>query len=641
MPKHAFFGFISNLNFALGLGFFQSLLSYLPVSVVALVDDVSVQTIDPIISTSQPLISLQDVNILAVTDVHSWVAGHSHNHSLDVDYGDVLSFYERLNATAAEQQKDLFFVMNGDWIDGTGISTNPPKYLTPILEKMPWDAVNVGNHELYKNSTIEFITQEDGLIDFWKGRYLSSNIYVTDTNEFLGERYLFLQGKFSGKSILFFGFLFNFQNHCDMTEVVDVETAVNEPWFTNVVSGQNGSYDAIVVLAHMDADDSLVSVILDKIRSIAGPSMPVQFITGHSHQRKFNQTDSFSTSFEAGHYLDTIGFTSFSLDETSANFEHKFIDAETGTLKQLLGLSESENLKTPNGQALTDLIIDTQNTLGLNERLGCSPQTYYLMKGLEEPDSLWGFYSKTIVPKELFAGNESKLFVQTSGGFRYNLYEGNFTMNDLVTVSPFDDDIYLAAQRVKGSEFLTAFGEPNIVDKRAPSWGDIPKFVVAGTVKEDKLYDVYTVDFNVEYIADGLHTSTGRKFHPEKVEGLSTNGMIRKYAAETWFCNEDDVGLQDESWTDKFRDFFESFTVVKMIAFILTFFVIIFFGWMFLCRYPHQKIPDDYDDQSYDDDSGMISISDEDEVSSVFPIGEIFSNGSRSYQSIAEENSIV
>lgn len=41
--------------------------------------------------------------------------------------------------------------MNGDFMDGTGISTIPPTELVPILQCMPFDAINAGNHELYHN----------------------------------------------------------------------------------------------------------------------------------------------------------------------------------------------------------------------------------------------------------------------------------------------------------------------------------------------------------------------------------------------------------------------------------------------------------------------------------------------------------
>lgn len=97
---------------------------------------------------------LGDINVVVVTDVHSWVAGHArHGEPFDADYGDVLSFFRRLQAhpTFVSENRDLFFVMNGDFVDGTGLSTVPPTYLTPILRQMPWDAVNIGNHELYHN----------------------------------------------------------------------------------------------------------------------------------------------------------------------------------------------------------------------------------------------------------------------------------------------------------------------------------------------------------------------------------------------------------------------------------------------------------------------------------------------------------
>ena len=67
------------------------------------------------------------INVMVLTDVHSWVMGHaSHDHedgALDVDYGHVLSFYQRLKARVdaydPENPSDLYFVMNGDFLHGT------------------------------------------------------------------------------------------------------------------------------------------------------------------------------------------------------------------------------------------------------------------------------------------------------------------------------------------------------------------------------------------------------------------------------------------------------------------------------------------------------------------------------------------
>jgi 2',3'-cyclic-nucleotide 2'-phosphodiesterase (5'-nucleotidase family) len=54
------------------------------------------------------------------------------------------SFNNTVNACTGS---DLWFVVNGDWIDGTGLAMDgDPSYLIPILEKMPFDLLNVGNH---------------------------------------------------------------------------------------------------------------------------------------------------------------------------------------------------------------------------------------------------------------------------------------------------------------------------------------------------------------------------------------------------------------------------------------------------------------------------------------------------------------
>ena len=132
-----------------------------------------------------------DVNLLIVTDVHSWVAGHPHTDhtpALDADYGAVLSLYERLAASAAEAGRDLFFVQNGDLNDGTGLSRVPPATLLPLIQKMPFDALTTGNHELYKNETIEYLARPNGFVDSWNGAFLTSNVLNATTRQPLGAR---------------------------------------------------------------------------------------------------------------------------------------------------------------------------------------------------------------------------------------------------------------------------------------------------------------------------------------------------------------------------------------------------------------------------------------------------------------------
>ena len=602
-------------------------------------------------SVVSPLI-LRHINFLVVTDVHSWVNGHKHNATLDADYGDVVSFYERLKIKSNLEGKDLFFLMNGDFIDGTGFSSYPPNHLTPILQKMPWDALNIGNHELYRNSTVEYITQPDGFVNFWRGGYLTSNVILKETGVPIGNRSIYLQGVHSDKTILVFGFLYNFQNHCSMTEVEDVETVINSAWFENELKKyeENGTFDAIVVLAHMDAYNDLVDKILNKIRSICGQEVPVQFITGHSHQRKFRKLDNFSTSFEAGRFLDTVGFTSIAFDDNDVSFDHAFIDGNINSFKDALG--STDDLDTENGTKLALLIEETEMKLGLNEVKGCSPKTFYLNYGLEQDNSLWGLFAKKIIPIQLFNRNSSKVFIQNPGGLRYNLYEGEITVNDVITVSPYNDTVWEVASNISGTDFITAFGVPNQADGSA-HFSDLPKLIVSGSVDPEKQYDVYSVDFDVAYVKDALENSTKLKFEPFELDQSMSTILVDYIKTETvWQCKEQpEEELEEEkTWQQKFIDFFESFTVVKVIAFIMTFFVILFFGWMFLCRHPHQRLTDEdslEDEASFGDNSGNDFSTCSDDDGSLFPVSAKTPssynglNSQKSYHSFSDEHAIV
>jgi 2',3'-cyclic-nucleotide 2'-phosphodiesterase (5'-nucleotidase family) len=98
------------------------------------------------LAVTEPLLPFGDINVVVVTDTHSWIGGHKKNEAqLDASYGDLLSFYEQLKVYCDQNEKDLWFVMNGDWIDGTGLAMDgDPSHLIPLLEKMPFDVVNVG-----------------------------------------------------------------------------------------------------------------------------------------------------------------------------------------------------------------------------------------------------------------------------------------------------------------------------------------------------------------------------------------------------------------------------------------------------------------------------------------------------------------
>jgi len=540
---------------------------------------------------------INDINFVIVTDVHSWVAGHGfHEPSLNADYGDVLSFYEHLAVECNSQNKDLFFVMNGDFVDGTGLSQDPPSDLVKILEKMPWDAINVGNHELYMKSTVDFISKSGGFIDFWDGRYVTSNVVLAEgdsivehndpTQEglFLGKPYIFLKGKNTGKTILTFGFLYDMKNNDPSVTVEAVEDVMHSIWFTEVITGMRGDFDAILVLAHMDVHDPLIDTILSNIRVQASFNVPVLFVTGHTHHRGFESLDDKAISVESGRYLDTVGFVSFTAETNNPEFEYKFLDANYKTLSNAVGFTEENDpsFVTPNGQDLSALIIKTQNDLGLLETIGCSPQTYDLKSPREFSNSIWSLFLDRIVPNYLFENDESKVLILNDQDFRYSLFEGEIRVTDLISVSPFSHDKFMRiGEHVQGryiklmidalNDHSTVGIDTGVVAYASYGW-PLPNYMASTKdLDPDAFYEVFSGDFHKDALRNELEkvaqnsTGTVNAPHllPEVYSNKSSRDLWEAFIKENFVCrgnkytgtNENDSNFAREARTKKVKIF--------------------------------------------------------------------------------------
>eukprot|EP00980_Cylindrotheca_fusiformis_P014886 scaffold4061_cov108-Cylindrotheca_fusiformis.AAC.14 len=514
-----------------------------------------------------------DVNLLVLTDVHSWIAGHErHEAKMNVDYGDVLSFVQRLHRFVDEQKEkdkkengigDLYLVMNGDFMDGTGLSTRPPKYLTPLLMEMPFDVINLGNHELYDNQTVDYIV--DKFIPHWDGRYLTSNTISNRNLKPLGDRYCILKGKKS--TVLTFGFLFNFEGHSKNTIVETVQDAVRQSWFLQALSEE--TYDSILVMAHMHVTDPLVQVILDAIRHHTNCSVAV--ITGHTHIRAYEVLDDNSVSFEAGRFLDTIGFLSWnkngdppepstiSSSSAETRFSHIFLDTNREVLENIIHhtTNSTDSLPTMDGIVLTDEIHTTQAELGLLDVVGCSPHVYSLRAAMAESLSLWRLYTYSILPKQLLQ-MPLQVFVQGTNALRYDLMNGKILIDDVIAVCPFNDTIYQIAESVSGKQLLEALNislpststkaplDPNDI---LPPGSQLPVWSVATTsaalLDLEAHYQVLTPRFHVEYLKHRIANVTGlpemdeipvskHKKNHNKVH--TTTDLIKDYISANWPC---------------------------------------------------------------------------------------------------------
>lgn len=578
-----------------------------------------------------PNLPFGDINVVILTDVHSWLGSHRRQEPYyDADLGNVLSFWERLknhcdgygnisantpittvsaggirtkpehDGPASLTHRDIFFVNNGDFVDGTGLSQtvdgdNNPAYLIPLLEKMPYDAVNVGNHELYSKKNIDYMTRPGGYVDWWGDRYLTSNIHKVDVDSTteskvpLGNRYKILQGRSS--RLLVFGFLYNMRNAARGAgiEIEKVQTTVEQQWFLDALAEED--YDAILVLAHMDLVDPLVGVIRSAIRDSIGDDMPLVFVTGHTHYRGIKQLDDLALTFEAGRYMDTVGFVSFPMKKSlivghqnqnataTTVFGHRFLDANRKVLfEDTLGYARAEDGETEHGKALSEFIDDTRTKLGLEQEVGCAPRSYFVDRHIDAPDSLWGLYRDQVVPKIFSVHHTNAIAIEdeatemeddlptamllSKDSWRYDLYSSaSLVVDDVYSIAPFNDTVvhlgtFTAEAILEANQTLNHHKYDG--DGNGDGDGDVhlssrllPYFILIGnltgsdssvtTPVATTKYHLYTHEFGAEKIQRALERiAPSEKVEIRKTEFTSSLIWLA-FVEQYWSC-DDTVG---------------------------------------------------------------------------------------------------
>ena len=550
------------------------------------------------------------------------------------------------------QHRDIFFVNNGDFIHGTGLSQmgmgnepggadgpgNYPGYLIPLLEKMPYDVLTCGNHELYSKKNIEFMTRPGGYVDWWGDRYLTSNInraeidtkklshgtgndYDDGTQRPLGNRYKILHGKNS--KLLTFGFLYNMKDYAPNSGIVieDVEKVVAQEWFVNALVEEH--YDAILVLAHMDLVDPLVQVIKSAIRSNIGQGMPVVFITGHTHYRGVKQLEDTTMTFEAGRYMDTVGFVSFPKKESvrsensTSLFSHAFLDANKQVLFQdTLGFSRSEDGETKNGKELSKFIDQTREKLGLKKEIGCAPQSYFFERPVDAEGSLWGLYRDEVIPKIFFKSRQTMEAIEeeatneeddlpmamllSKDAWRYDLFN-NATLiaDDIIAVAPFNDTIvhlgtFPSKVIAKANRTLNQYSNGDDL-----TWlPTLPKFILIGSLDESDAntkYHLYCHDFEAIHVQKILRRLAPKEHVVIKKTEFRSTMIWMAFVEEYWKCDGTIGQLPDwfptpqnvaQNLNSDEKDYVKLLIAIVIIMVILGFFITaIAMFWIFFRNY--------------------------------------------------------
>ena len=346
----------------------------------------------------------------------------------------------------------------GDRIEGNGLydgSTPKGKYTYDIFKESQTDIISIGNHELYKASCAK--SEYLRTVPDSHGHYLASNLDILDPDSGervpLAPRFKKFTTKNQGIRVLAFGFLFDFAGNANNTFVEAVEKTVKQAWFIDSIHDRQ--VDLFLVAGHVPLDSPEFDAIFKAIRDVQWDT-PIQFFGGHMHIRDFWKYDSLAYGIESGRYMETVGFMSItglatggksspkdSEAETiraTPKFSRRYIDNNLYSYHQHTSLNSS-TFPTEHGKNVSAMISQARKDLKLDHTFGCAPQDYWTFRApFPHESSIFSLLQTQIIP-DMIADPKRKdipslVFVNT-GGIRFDIFKGPFTVDNTYTVSPF------------------------------------------------------------------------------------------------------------------------------------------------------------------------------------------------------------
>lgn len=461
----------------------------------------------PITPPYRPLV-WGDFNVIHTTDTHGWLLGHQKESFPEPDYsgdlGDFASFVTHMKNIAIEKDVDLLLVDSGDLHDGTGLSDGyPPGGVdahesNKFLERLPYDVMAIGNHELYiYANTYDMYTN---FVPHLDGRYLSSNVNITVFNSDgepesvpVGNRYTKFTTR-KGRRITSLGVLFDFTGNDVNTTVQTVADMVKEQWFAEAIAEEP---DVFLLIGHMPVSYDNWPTVFDAVRAVH-PLTPILIFGGHSHIRDCQQYDGRSMALESGRYMETIGWMSADLEAANGNanisFTRRYLDQNRVTYEYHTEMS-NQTFDTAYGRSITDGLQELAVSFDLSYLYGTAPQDYTINQNpYPSNGSLLSLFIADAIPYALSINNTRdsipSIFITNSGSQRFNILKGPFTKNDQLTASPFTDSfLYIpnitfsianqvlpalnnagASQRRRRDEIEKELWSRGVVDTRYRAW---------------------------------------------------------------------------------------------------------------------------------------------------------------------------
>ncbi|KAL8769683.1 MAG: hypothetical protein Q9203_005406 [Teloschistes exilis] len=430
------------------------------------------------------------LNFLHTTDTHGWHAGHLLESSYSGDWGDYISFAERLHEKADKEGIDLLLIDTGDRIEGNGLydASNPKGiYTRDIVKGQHIDVICTGNHELYKKASSE--NEYLHTVPNFKGNYLASNLDISDpdTGERvpLAPRFKKFTTKNQGIRIIAFGFLFDFTGNANNTIVEAVEKTIQQKWFLEAIHDRE--VDLFLVAGHVLLDSPEFNAIFKAIRQVQWDT-PIQFFGGHTHVRDYIKYDAKAYGLESGRYMETVGFMSITGLSTGGKantqrlaapkFARRYIDNNLYSYYQHTSLNET-TFPTPHGRKVSAMIASARKDLKLDHAFGCAPKSLWTNRApFPHENSIFTWLQEQVLP-DMITDPDRKdvprvVFVNT-GGIRFDIFNGPFTIDTTYTVSPFTSGF----RYIKDVPYAVAKRLSRILNQEVPQLFDIPFDLVA------------------------------------------------------------------------------------------------------------------------------------------------------------------
>ncbi|KAL9031310.1 MAG: hypothetical protein Q9196_000666 [Gyalolechia fulgens] len=452
------------------------------------------------------------LNFLHTTDTHGWHAGHLQEPSYSGDWGDYISFAERLREKADAEGVDLLLIDTGDRIEGNGLydASDPKgKYTQDIFREQQIDVICSGNHELYKKSSSEneYLTT----VPNFHGNYLASNLDILDPDSGervpLAPRFRKFTTKKQGIRILAFGFLFDFTGNANNTIVEAVEKTVQQRWFLEAIHDRD--VDLFLVAGHVLLDSPEYNAIFKAIRDVQWDT-PIQFFGGHTHVRDYFKYDSKAYGLESGRYMETIGFMSITGLSTGGKstprflhhtneavaatpvFSRRYLDNNLYSFHQHTSLN-STTFPTPHGRNVSAMIASARKALNLDHRFGCAPSNLWTNRvPFPSENSIFSWLQTRVFPSmisDTARKDIPRLVIVNTGGIRFDLFQGPFTIDTIYAISPFTSGF----RYIKDVPYETAKELITILNQEVPQVFDFPYDIAARMPVSGESYRLTTV----------------------------------------------------------------------------------------------------------------------------------------------------